>query len=94
LQSQRQWNSITNVGYRPTFGGGGLTVETFLLEPLGDAHPEHIEVSFLRFVREERKFETPESLRAQILRDVAVANRLHRRLGRGGDNEADRSRKL
>jgi riboflavin kinase/FMN adenylyltransferase len=82
LKSKRQWNSITNVGYRPTFGGEGLTVETFLLEPLGDSHPELIEVSFLAFVREERKFEGPEALKAQIMRDVAVANRLHRRLTR------------
>jgi riboflavin kinase/FMN adenylyltransferase len=83
LKSKRQWNSITNVGYRPTFGGEGLTVETFLLEPLrDDSHPELIEVSFLSFVREERKFEGPEALKAQIMRDVAVANRLHRRLTR------------
>jgi riboflavin kinase/FMN adenylyltransferase len=82
LKSKRQWKSITNVGYRPTFGGESLTVETFLLEPLGDSHPELIEVSFLAFVREERKFEGPEALKAQIMRDVAVANRLHRRLTR------------
>ena len=80
LKSGRRWNSITNVGYRPTFDGEGLTVETFLLDPLTDPHPEHIEVSFLSFVRKERKFETPEALKTQILRDVAVANRLHRRL--------------
>jgi riboflavin kinase / FMN adenylyltransferase len=73
-------NSITNVGYRPTFAGEGLTVETFLLEPLDDSHPERIEVSFLAFVRDERKFETPDLLKSQILRDAAVANRLHRRL--------------
>ncbi len=80
LKSHRHWNSITNVGYRPTFEGRELTVETFLLEPLEDAHPEHIEVSFLFFVRDERKFETPEALKLQILRDIQVANRLHRRL--------------
>jgi riboflavin kinase / FMN adenylyltransferase len=81
LTSGRVWNSITNVGYRPTFAGEGLTVETFLLEPLkADFHPKRIEVSFLAFVREERKFETPDLLKAQILRDIAVANRLHHRL--------------
>jgi riboflavin kinase/FMN adenylyltransferase len=82
LKSNRQWNSITNVGYRPTFDGEGLTVETFLLGPLADAQPEHIEVSFLRFIRDERKFETPEALKKQILRDVGVANRLHSRLAK------------
>jgi riboflavin kinase/FMN adenylyltransferase len=82
LKSNRQWNSITNVGYRPTFDGEGLTVETFLLGPLADAQPEHIKVSFLRFIRDERKFETPEALKKQILRDVGVANRLHSRLAK------------
>jgi riboflavin kinase/FMN adenylyltransferase len=80
VNSGRRWNSITNVGYRPTFAGEGLTVETFLLEPLNGAHPTRIEVRFLAFVRDERKFESPDLLKAQILRDVAVANRLHRRL--------------
>jgi riboflavin kinase / FMN adenylyltransferase len=74
------WNSITNVGYRPTFDGENLTVETFLLDPLDGVAPEKIEVSFLLFVRDERKFETPEALKAQIFRDVGVAKRLHRRL--------------
>lgn len=82
LDSNRVWSSITNVGYRPTFGGEGLTVETFLLEPLGTAQPERIEVSFLAFVRDERKFESPEALKAQILRDVNVARRLHLRLAK------------
>jgi riboflavin kinase / FMN adenylyltransferase len=80
LDSAREWRSITNVGYRPTFDGQGLTVETFLLDPPGDTPPAHIEVSFLARVRDERKFETPEALKTQILRDIAVANRLHRRL--------------
>jgi riboflavin kinase/FMN adenylyltransferase len=82
LYSNRQWNSITNVGYRPTFEGEGLTVETFLLEPLDDTHLKHIEVSFLSFVRDERKFDTPEALKKQILRDAGVAGRLHRRLNK------------
>jgi riboflavin kinase/FMN adenylyltransferase len=80
LDSGRRWRSITNVGYRPTFDGAALTIETFLLDPLGDAAPRRIEVSFLAFIRDERKFESPAALKSQILRDVGVALRLHRRL--------------
>jgi len=36
----------------------------------------------LAFVREERRFESPVELRAQIMKDVGVATRLHRRLSR------------
>jgi len=82
LESGRQWNSITNVGYRPTFDGENLTVETFLLGVPGDTQPERIEVGFLRFIRDECRFETPEALKTQILRDVGVASRLHARLAK------------
>jgi riboflavin kinase/FMN adenylyltransferase len=84
LASGTRWNSITNVGFRPTFDGEGLTIETFLLEGFDGAYPGRIEVSFLARVRDERRFPTPEALKAQILRDVGVANRLHRRLIRFG----------
>lgn len=80
--SKQAWPSITNVGYRPTFDGEGLTVETFLLEPLDGNPPHRIEVSFLAFVRDERKFASPEALRARILKDAGVARRLHGRLTR------------
>jgi riboflavin kinase/FMN adenylyltransferase len=76
----RRWPSITNVGYRPTFNGHGLTIETFLLSSLDGATPEEISVEFLRWVREERKFEDPETLKAQILRDVGRAQAYFRRL--------------
>jgi riboflavin kinase / FMN adenylyltransferase len=75
----REWNSITNIGYRPTFEGKDLTVETFLLSPFDGETPERIQLEFLRRVREERKFETPEALKAQILRDVSRANVYFRR---------------
>lgn len=80
LDSGAQWRSVTNVGYRPTFDGRDLTVETFLLDPLTGSTPERIEVGFLYYIRDEKRFDTPELLRAQILKDVAFANRLHARL--------------
>jgi len=83
-ESGRKWPSITNIGIRPTFGGDHLTIETFLLSPLDGETPRHIEVQFLRYVREERKFENADALKRQIFRDVAVANRLHARLKRLG----------
>ena len=80
LDAARTWNSITNIGYRPTFGASDeRTIETFLLEPLEGETPRRIRVDFLRRVREERKFDSPEALRAQILKDVRVAQAWFRR---------------
>ena len=77
----RRWQSITNCGVRPTFGGGDeLTIETFLLSPLEGDAPAHIEVRFHRFVREERQFPNLEILKSQILKDVSRAQAYWRRV--------------
>ena len=76
----RAWKSVTNIGYRPTFGTSDeLTIETFLLEPLDGDAPAHIRVEFFRRVRGERKFQSPDALRQQILRDVGRAQAWFRR---------------
>jgi riboflavin kinase/FMN adenylyltransferase len=80
-EGDRMWNSITNIGYRPTFGASEeLSIETFLLEPISGETPRRIRVEFLWRVRDERRFETPEALKGQILRDVRVAQSYFRRV--------------
>jgi riboflavin kinase/FMN adenylyltransferase len=81
LETDDRWNSITNVGTRPTFEGGSLTIETFLLSSFDGLTPASISVEFLRRVREERKFESAEALKQQILGDVGRAQTFFRRLG-------------
>jgi riboflavin kinase/FMN adenylyltransferase len=78
--SARTWPSISNIGYRPTFNGDRLTIETFLLQPLEGDSPRRIRVEFLRRVRDERKFDSPEALKTQILKDVARAQAFFRRV--------------
>jgi len=95
LANGRAWPSATNVGYRPTFGGDTLLVETFLLEPFEGEPPRAIRVEFLRRLREERRFADAEALKAQILRDAGRAQAYFRRLqafARRGTNIARRSR--
>lgn len=78
--------ALTNVGVRPTFGGGSpLTIETHVLHPPADGLPaslgEPLRITFLRRLREERRFESSEALKAQIHADIAIAERYFRRLG-------------
>lgn len=80
LDDGREWESITNVGYRPTFGGEDQpTIETFLLSPFDGNTPARIRVEFLRRVREERKFDSPDALKTQIFKDVRRAQSFFRR---------------
>ena len=86
LDTARAWNSITSIGYRPTFGASDeLSIETFLLSdeaaagPLEGGDPQRIRVAFLWRVRDELKFPTPEALRTQIFKDVRTAQRYFRR---------------
>ncbi len=78
LDAGRRWTSITNAGYRPTFGGTHLTIETFLLDPLEGDAPARIRVEFFHRLRGEHKFESAEALKAQVLSDVRRAQRWHR----------------
>jgi riboflavin kinase/FMN adenylyltransferase len=82
LDSSRAWDSITNIGMRPTFAGDRRTIETFLLDPFDGNAPRRIRLEFFRRLRDERKFESAEALRSQILRDVGRANALFRRYKR------------
>ena len=78
-----RWDSLTNVGNRPTFGGDGLSIETFLLSSCEGLTPGRISVEFLRRVRDERKFESAEALKQQIFHDVGRAQTFFRRLPSG-----------
>lgn len=80
--TDRVWPSITNIGVRPTFGGDELTIETYLLSKLEGDSPAEIEVRFQHFLRAERRFPTPEDLKAQIMRDIAKAQEFRTRLGK------------
>ncbi|MBL8213248.1 MAG: bifunctional riboflavin kinase/FAD synthetase [Bryobacterales bacterium] len=79
-QEDRTWPSITNIGFRPTFGGESLAIETFLLTPLSGETPARIRVAVTKRLREERKFASPEALKTQILLDVKRAQSWHRRI--------------
>jgi riboflavin kinase / FMN adenylyltransferase len=78
------FNSVTNIGNRPTFGSDSFAIESHLLNfhPLEITSETEIEISFLSRVRDEIKFSSVEDLRQQIQRDVAKAERYFRLMGR------------
>jgi riboflavin kinase/FMN adenylyltransferase len=71
------FNSVTNVGLRPTFGDESFAIETHLLDfhPIDVTAQTEVEISFLRFQRPEIKFPSVDALREQIGKDVKRAQR-------------------
>ena len=66
--------SVTNVGVRPTFGGGdSVTVETHLLEFDEDLYHERLQLQFLERLRDETRFDSAAELADQLARDRAAA---------------------
>jgi riboflavin kinase / FMN adenylyltransferase len=71
------FDSVTNVGNRPTFGADSFAIESHLLNfhPIELTPESEVEISFLNRVRDEVKFSSVEALREQIARDVRKAQR-------------------
>lgn len=72
-----RFDSVTNVGNRPTFGAELFAVETHLLNfHLIELTPEtEVEICFLERLRDEIKFPSVDALREQIAHDVKKARR-------------------
>jgi riboflavin kinase / FMN adenylyltransferase len=75
LVGEEWFDSVTNIGNRPTFGGDSFAIESHLLDfhPLEITAETEIEISFLSRLRDEIKFSSVDKLREQIQRDVARA---------------------
>ncbi len=69
----KTYASATNIGFRPTFGGGGRQVETHLFDYNGDLYNARIRVAFARKLRDEVKFNGVDALVKQLHEDVAQA---------------------
>jgi riboflavin kinase/FMN adenylyltransferase len=69
--------AVTSVGVRPTIGEGGpVTIETHLLDGPADLYGRTMRLAFVRWMREERKFDGLEPLKAQMAVDCAEARAL------------------
>jgi riboflavin kinase / FMN adenylyltransferase len=72
-----RFDSVTNVGNRPTFGTESFAIETHLLNfhPIELTPESEVEICFLDRIRDEIKFPSVEALREQIAHDVKKARR-------------------
>ncbi|MBI2682069.1 MAG: bifunctional riboflavin kinase/FAD synthetase [Acidobacteriales bacterium] len=71
------FDSVTNIGNRPTFGEESFAIESHLLNfrEISLTADTEVEVSFLKYLRPEQKWPDVDALRAQIALDVRRARR-------------------
>jgi len=64
---------IANVGFRPTFNGKKLLLETNIFGIDKNLYNKEIDISFKKFIRQEKKFKNLEHLKKQIKIDIKKA---------------------
>jgi riboflavin kinase / FMN adenylyltransferase len=64
---------IANIGFRPTFNGKNLLLETNIFGINKNLYNKEISISFRKFIRPEKKFKDLEHLKKQIKIDIKKA---------------------
>jgi riboflavin kinase / FMN adenylyltransferase len=76
LRDNPVFNSVVNIGVRPTFGGQKRLVEAHLLDVDLDLYDQCITLDFIARLRNEQRFPGIEALKAQIATDVQRARQI------------------
>lgn len=64
------YQSVTNIGKRPTFEGEGRTIEVYILDYKGDLYGSNLKIDVVQRLRGEKKFGSAEELQKQISEDI------------------------
>ena len=75
--------AMTGIGVRPTFGGTERTLETFIFDFHEDIYGQQLRLSFIKRIREERKFDNVTQLVNQLKEDERVIEKIFN--SNGGD---------
>ena len=69
------YKGVANIGTNPTVGNDHLSLEVHLIDFQGDLYGQPLTISFLHFLREEKKFASLDELKKQITEDIREAIR-------------------
>jgi riboflavin kinase / FMN adenylyltransferase len=75
LVDGKTYQSVTNVGVRPTFDGQSLSIESNLFGFSNTLTSGPMEVRFKSRLRDEQRFPTFDALREQVLKDIEAAKK-------------------
>ena len=70
------YDGVANYGRRPTVGSDAPLLEAHLFGFAGDLYGSTIEVAFIDFIRDEKKFDGLDALKAQIEKDITSSKEI------------------
>ncbi len=70
IMNEKKYKCLINIGMNPTFNAEVRTLEAHIADFSGDLYGKYVTVQFIRKIREEKKFISPEELRIQIESDL------------------------
>lgn len=73
--NKREFASLTNIGKCPTFEQKNINIESHILDFKSDIYRKKIKIIFLKRLRDEIKFESPDKLSKQIQKDLQAARK-------------------
>jgi riboflavin kinase/FMN adenylyltransferase len=74
IENQKK-RGIANIGYRPTFNGKTLLLEVNIFGINRNLYKKILKISFLKFIRAEKKFKNISQLKSQIKKDIVSAKK-------------------
>ena len=73
MVNKLQRRGIANIGYRPTIKGKTILLEVNIFGLKANLYNKKMTVSFIKFIRPERKFKNLNELKKQITTDIKLA---------------------
>ena len=77
------YQSMTNIGRQPTFGGSQRVVEVYILDYHSNLYGCELRIDVMERLRGEKQFDTPEELKKQITEDIKQGRAILSSRGRG-----------
>lgn len=72
----KSYDGISNIGVRPSVGNDReIMLETHIIDYSGDLYGRMVTVELVRFMRDEKKFDSVEALREQVVSDIETVRR-------------------
>jgi len=76
LVENKRFKMVCNIGVRPTVDGENISIEAHLFDFDKNIYGEHLTLFLVQYLRNEKKFDSIEALKSQILLDAQQAQTL------------------